>query len=102
MKQVIKLTENDLKKLIKESMDNLLEQEQNFYDKDNQVIDAITEQLSEAWNQIQKLNLIYGRYLEERSNQSDKVVGINFIATFAKAFSKVYDGLDVMNRIYQH
>jgi len=99
-KNIIKLTEEDLQKIIKESVKGILKEDAN---KDNAVIDAIGEQIEPMYSTMMKLQLTYGRYLGQYVNNPNQgVVTYNFMGRFAKAFNDVINGLKTMDMIYNH
>lgn len=97
MKNLIKLTERDLHKIIKESTTKIL---QENYKDDNAVIDAIGEQIEPMYSTMMKLNLTYGRYLEQYIQNPHQ--NVNFMGRFAKAFNDTVNGLKIMDMIYNH
>ena len=99
-KNIIKLTEEDLQKIVKESVKGVLKED---FNKDNAVIDAIGKQIEPMHQTMMKLQLTYGRYLDQYlANPNKDVVGYNFMGRFAKAFKDAVNSLNTMDMIYNH
>jgi len=100
-KKLIRLTEEDLQKIVKESVKSILKE--SDFDNDNAVIDAIGEQIEPMHKTMMKLQLTYGRYLDQYlANPNKNVVGYNFMGRFAKAFENALNSLNTMYMIYNH
>lgn len=93
MKRKNKLTEGDLRRIVKESVNKTLNED---FSKDNQVIEEIWNKLSPMFNTVCELNMIYGDYLNKAKNN------FGFIGRFGDSFNNVYNGMRNMEMIYNH
>lgn len=99
-KRFIRLTEGDLHRIVKESMNKVLKEDAND---DNAVIDAIGQEILPMVKTFNKLQLIYGRYLDQYiQNPTQRVAGYNFMGRFARAFKDAANGINTMEFIYNH
>jgi len=126
MKQVIRLTESDLHKIIKESVKRALNEGWDDEDGDiswddimntnpeqvarskkiadsNAIIDDIGSQTEPLFRKMKEFKVKYRTWLQDNlSNPYQNTVGYNFDGRFAKAFDDVYKGLSTISYIYGH
>lgn len=97
MKKRIRLTEQDIHNIVKESVKNVIQED---FSQDNQIINKIGEQIEPINKMFAEMNYMYGSYLESCLRQGGN--GFGFMGKFAKAFKDVVDGLSTMEMIYNH
>ena len=97
MKKSTKLTEKNIRKIVKESINKILKEEN--YNNANDIIDSIGMEIEPIAKKMSELKFIYGELIDKHLNNGEDD---NFFINFAKAFNNAVNALETMEYIYNH
>lgn len=123
MNKRIRLTESDLRNIIRESVKRVVnesgfdddsytswEDEGMAYrnpeqgiDESNMIMDDVGKETEPWFRKMEEFKIKYGKWLKNNlDNPHQNTFGYNFDGRFAKAFNDVYNGLYTINCIFNH